>query len=100
MARTDINNFISTTKTELINYIDRKYHYNEEVKTHNINIRHLNELQKNGDIIIKKADKSNNLIIMNKSDYTTKATEQLDDNRHYEVILNKTTTEITTNVIN
>ena len=100
MARTDINNFISTTKTELINYIDRKYHYNEEVKTHNINIRHLNELQKNGDIIIKKADKSNNLIIMNKSDYTTKATEQLDDNRHYEVILNKTITDITTNVIN
>ena len=37
---------------------------------------------------------------MNKSDYTTKATDQLDDNRHYEVILNKTTTEITTNVIN
>ena len=67
--------------------------------THFNNIRTLNQMQKDGTIIIKKADKSNKLIIMDKETYTTKALQQLNDTTNYSTITNKTTDTINKEVI-
>jgi hypothetical protein len=56
-------------------------------------------MQKDGTIIIKKADKSNKLIIMDKVTYTTKALQQLNDTSNFSAIINATTDIITKKVI-
>jgi hypothetical protein len=43
----------------------------------------LSELRKRTDIIIKKADKGSNIVIMNKYDYTQEAMRQLSNNKYY-----------------
>lgn len=87
-------------KTHITTHINSKYHYHEEVNTHLKNIRELNLLQKNGTIIIKKADKANKLIIMDKEEYTNKALTQLNNTIHYRLIEDANNEEITNAVIN
>jgi hypothetical protein len=58
-ARANINQLINETKSSIDTYITNKYNYHERVNTHLNNIRTLNQMQKDGTIIIKKADKSN-----------------------------------------
>ena len=43
----------------------------------------LNELRMNDNIVIKKADKSSSIVVMNKVDYIQEATRQLSDTNYY-----------------
>mgnify|MGYP003335416267 CR=1 FL=1 len=90
MARTDINNFINNTKSAIITHIKSRYHYHSHVTQHLKNIQTLNQMQKDGHIIIKKSDKTNKLIIMDKADYTQKALQHLSDTKYYAVETSKT----------
>ena len=50
-------------------------------------------LRKNGNIVIKKADKGSSIVVMNKSDYVKEAQRQLSDPKFYKEIPNDLTTE-------
>jgi len=46
----------------------------------------LNNLRKNKNIIIKKADKNSGIVIMNATDYENKVTNMLTDDTFYNII--------------
>ena len=49
-------------------------------------VKALNNLVKNKDLVIKKADKGNNIIALNRSDYISKLSEILEDTSKFRIV--------------
>lgn len=74
--------------TELCREVKKEIHnlYKQSSNYYNLSkaeIKALNELKRNQNIIIKKADKNSGLVVMNKKDYETKVYTQLRDIKVY-----------------
>ncbi|KAK3085251.1 hypothetical protein FSP39_000707 [Pinctada imbricata] len=80
-ASAALESYIDKTRLELTSLYIRKYHQNisnEERKA-------LTTLKQNKDIIIKKADKSNTIVILNRQKYIAEGMRQLSSNHYREV---------------
>ena len=84
---TKINNFCNTIRTKIHSNFKSYLKTNKTPNLkHNNNITTLNKLQKDNKIVIKKADKTNKLCIIDKSDYDFKAYEHLNNTTSYKQI--------------
>ncbi|XP_064479666.1 uncharacterized protein LOC135392983 [Ornithodoros turicata] len=61
--------------------------------------RSLSDLQRRGDLVIKKADKGGAIVVMNKTDYINEGIRQLSCTTFYKVLEADPTEQITANVI-
>ena len=83
LASMAIENYLYTTKLELSNFIPCRYKHNLTLEE-----RHaLHKLSTNNNIIIRKADKNNTTVILNRADYIKEGYRQLHDGIHYTSIL-------------
>ena len=92
-ARTEISNYTNNTREKITTDILHN-HIPQQTLTHYNNIQSLNQLQKDDTIIIKKSDKTNKLVIMDKQQYLVKAYEHLHNTNHYTHITTRTQQEL------
>jgi len=86
-AKKQIGNFIDSIEQAISKHARSacKQKRNEALNHFN-NVKRLIQLKKDGQIIIKKSDKSSKLTIMSKAEYSQKALAHLNDPQAYELI--------------